>query len=246
MRTFWKQMYRLCIAALLIEALMFGYVFFVHSLHLRVAFLDVGQGDAILMSTPFGQRILIDGGPDNSLLARVGRNLPLYERTIDLVILTHPQSDHFGGLIELLRRYTVSRVMITGAVNDTAAYREFLDTALQKRVQFIKADHSAKIFLGKNLWLALLYPKADMSAELVKDLNETSIFAKLSYGEIDFLFTGDASARTEDLLLADDIRAEVLKISHHGSKFSTSQKFLQSVAQTIASAIRHLKRLSGF
>lgn len=234
MPTFWKHIYRLCIAALVIEVVLFGYVFFAHANNLKVAFLDVGQGDAILASTPFGQRILIDGGPDNSLLARVGSALPLYERTIDLVILTHPQVDHFRGFTELMRRYRVSSVIITGAVNDTAAYREFIETALEKRVEFIKADRPAKISLGKNMWLALLYPKEDISIAKVKDLNETSIFAKLTYGDIDFLFTGDAPARTEELLLADDISAEVLKVSHHGSKFSSSQKFLQSVSPQYA------------
>jgi competence protein ComEC len=106
-----QVLFYLFLIFILLFSLFFLYYFNSTKNELQVSFLDIGQGDSILIETPAGHNILIDGGPDNKVLTGLGGNLPFWERTIDLMILTHPHIDHVAGLSEVLRRYEVNRVM---------------------------------------------------------------------------------------------------------------------------------------
>ncbi|MFA5188555.1 MAG: ComEC/Rec2 family competence protein [Patescibacteria group bacterium] len=199
--------------------------------NLEIDYLDVGQGDAILIKTPYQQNILIDGGPDNKVLAALGKNLAFYDKDIDLVILTHPHTDHVIGLIEILRRYNVKKVLLTEIKNNSPPYLAFLEEIKKQNIIAEKADKPQDIILGQDLDLKILYPFNDISSKNFEDLNNSSIIVKLIYKNNSFLFTGDAGFPEEQDLLASkvDLTANVLKVGHHGSKYSTSQEFLAAI-----------------
>ena len=203
---------------------------------LAVYFLDVGQGDSMLIRTPAGQNILIDGGPDDSVLEQLSRFLPFWERTIDLMILTHPHADHTAGLVEVLKTYQVKKVLYTGVVHTTPVYLAWLKELKAQKIPVMIADHTQTIHLFEGCRLDILYPDKSFFAQTVSNLNNTSIVAKLVYGQISFLFTGDIEAEAEDELLAggQDLRAQVLKVPHQGSKTSSQLKFIKAVSPRFA------------
>jgi competence protein ComEC len=232
----------------------FGFCLFLFFYHpqklLEVDFLNVGQGDSELIKTPYGQNILIDGGPDNKVMSELGRNLPFLSRRIDLVIDTHPHDDHVVGLIDVLRKYKVARILMTGAFITTPQpllenegsplkgeapppFQEFLKTISLKKAPVIIEVGEEKITLGPDLVLEILSPGKN---EISADLNEDSIVAKLVYKNKSFLFTGDAGRKTEDELLAKkiEVKSDVLKVGHHGSETASSLNFLQIVAPEFA------------
>ncbi|MDD4902429.1 MAG: ComEC/Rec2 family competence protein [Patescibacteria group bacterium] len=224
------------------------FLFFYHPQKLlEVDFLNVGQGDAELIKTPYGQTILIDGGPDNKVMSELGRNLPWLDRKIDLVINTHPHDDHVSGLIDILKKYQVERILMTAALTHPASlgsaplprgeyappFEEFLKVRAEKKTPIIIVAGPEKITLGPDLILEIIYPdKNDLGA----DLNEDSIVARLIYKNKTFLFVGDAGNKTEAELLAEkiDLKAGVLKVGHHGSETSSSLDFLRAVSPQIA------------
>jgi len=198
---------------------------------LEVDVLDVGQGDAILIKTPYEQNILIDGGPDNTVLAQLGKNLAFFDKNIDLMILTHPHSDHVTGLVEVLRRYKVKKVMMTGVLHTAPYYLAFLDEIKKQNIPVEIVKSPEDIVLSADLDLKILYPLTDLSNQKFDNLNNTSIVSKLIYKNTSFLFTGDAQSEVEDQLLKNktDLTANVLKVGHHGSKYSTTSEFLEAV-----------------
>jgi competence protein ComEC len=222
------------------------FLFFYHPQRLlEVDFLNVGQGDSELIKTPYGQTILIDGGPDNKVLAELGRNLPWLDRKIDLVINTHPHDDHVSGLIDVLKKYQVKKILMTGAQSNAPPFEEFLKVRAGKNTPVIIVSGQEKIRLGDDLVLEILYPgKNDLGA----DLNEDSIVAKLIYKDKSFLFTGDADDKTEAELIAEkiDLKADVLKVGHHGSETSSSLNFLRAVSPQVAVIECGLNNQFGF
>ncbi len=207
---------------------------------LEVSILDIGQGDSILIETPGGQVVLIDGGPDKKVLRRLSEELPFWEKRIDLMIVTHPHDDHFAGLKDVARRYRVDRLIITDAETKSANYREFREIVEQEEITLDILNAARRIQVD-GAQLHFLYPAQSFKGEKVSDLNDTSIVTKLSFGEIDFLFTGDAEAPTEKELLSrlsHELESEVLKLGHHGSDTSSTEEFLKAVKPrlTVASA----------
>ncbi len=186
---------------------------------LKVCFFDVGQGDSALIQTPFGQDILIDGGPDNTVLEKLGEHLGFFDNDIELMILTHPHADHVTGLIGVLKRYDVEKIIYTGIDYDSFVYKTFLDYAQKEGTQIIIANKKQKIILGDDLFLDILYPKENIAGTKMDNVNNSSVVARLSYGRNSFLFMGDAE-REEELNILDgvDIKSDVLKLAHHGSK----------------------------
>lgn len=203
---------------------------------LEVDFLDVGQGDAILIKAPGGQNILVDGGPDKSVIKRLGENLPWWDKQIDLMILTHPHDDHVTGLIDVLKRYQVKKILYTGVVHNAPNYLTWLKLVRDKKVPVTIADQAETIDLGEQAKLEILYPGESLLGKTFNDLNQSSIVAMLSYGQNKFLLTGDAGLEVEDKLIETgaDLKAEVLKVGHHGSEYSTTEKFLEKVRPAIA------------
>jgi competence protein ComEC len=206
---------------------------------LAVNFFDVGQGDAIFIETPERNQILIDGGPSPLILEKLGKEMPFYDRSIDLIILTHPEFDHLSGLNEVLKRYRVENILWTGITRDTAEYQEWLKLISNEKANIKIAKSNQKIkwsILNPDQYLKILYPFENLEGERFKDSNNTSIVSKLVFGENSFLFTGDAYKETEREILGRgvDIDSDILKVSHHGSKTSTSEEFLKEVSPEIA------------
>ncbi len=203
---------------------------------LRLTFCDIGQGDSILIQTPYHQDILIDGGPDSSVLTCLGNNLPFYDRDIELMILTHPHADHVVGLVPVLERYEVDQILLTFVKSGEPAYQEFLKIIEEKNIPTAKGLAGQVFELGPDLKLETLFPFSDLENQSVKNLNNSSIINKLIYQENSFLLTGDLEVEGEELLLlADkDLQADILKVGHHGSSTSSSQDFLAAVQPEIA------------
>ncbi len=203
---------------------------------LKVYFLDVGQGDAILIRTPAGQNILIDGGPDNSILEQLNDFLPFWERTIDLMVLTHPHADHVTGLVAVLKHYQVKKAIYTGVVHTAPAYLAWLKELARQKIPLVLIDRRQTISLAQGGRLKILYPEHSLAGQTAANLNNTSIVIKLEYKQVSFLFTGDIEAEAENELLASgqDLRAQVLKAPHHGSHTSSQLSFLKAVAPQFA------------
>lgn len=214
---------------------------------LTVAFLDVGQGDAIFIESVDGKQILIDGGSNAQVLRQLGKVMPFYDRSIDMVVLTHPDQDHIGGLPTVLENYKVDYVLESGVNSDSEVYKEFENIIEEKQIKKILARQGMNIPLC-NLTGALLREDCDSYLEVlfpigdVSDFetNTSSVILKLTNGENSFLFTGDSPQSIEKYLagsLGDYLDVDVLKLGHHGSKTSSSDIFLgfTSPEYTIAS-----------
>jgi competence protein ComEC len=202
---------------------------------LEVNFFDVGQGDSILIKTPDHQRILVDGGPDNKVITKLGENLPFYVKDIDLMILTHPHADHLTGLIEVLKRYKVKKVLSTGVLHTTDEYINWLEEIKKQNIPMEIAKAGETITFGDKIKIEILNPTEDLAGKEADSLNNTSVVFKIIFDKTSFLFTGDAEKEVEDKLIGSaDLKADVLKVAHHGSKNSTSQEFLDKVKPQIA------------
>lgn len=211
--------------------------------HTHVHVLDVGQGDGIFIVGPSGQQVVIDGGPNLSALEGIGRRMSFFDRSIDVLVLTHPHADHLFAFPEILRRYDVGRVILTGAAYEQPRYEEFLQMLKDKQIPVIVADPSKDIAWDDGLQLDVLWPPPiHFGKEFKGDENDTSVVLKLIYGEDTVLFTGDMEEIEERAVLSArvDIDADILKVAHHGSRSSTSTGFLLKVSpeQAIISAGR--------
>jgi len=206
---------------------------------LEVTFLDVGQGDAIFIETPQRNQILIDGGPNSAILEKLNTRMPFWDRTIDLIILTHPESDHLTGLIEVLKRYKVENILWTGIIKDTNEYQEWEKLVENEDAEIKIAQAGQRINLSTyetDKYIEVLYPFESLAGQEFKDSNNSSIVAKLVFGKNSFLFTGDTYKSVEKELIEKgiNINSDVLKVAHHGSKTSTSQDFVREVFPQIA------------
>jgi competence protein ComEC len=204
----------------------------------EVIFFDVGQGDAIFIETPQNHQILIDGGPGSAILERLAKEMPFWDRTIDLIILSHPEHDHMAGLIEVLKRYKVDNILWTGVARNTSEYNEWVGLVEEEGAIIKIAQAGQKIELGPpvDMGLYILSPSENLEGETVKNINNTSIIARLVFAENSFLFTGDAYKSIEEKLVESgiDLDSDVLKVGHHGSKTSTSEEFIRAVTPEIA------------
>lgn len=199
-----------------------------------VHFFDVGQGDAALITGPKGEQIVIDGGPNLTLLEDLEATMPFNDRTIDLLVLSHPHQDHLFAFPELLRRYTVKNILATGMDFSLPRYREFLTLAAEKHVRLIEPDPKKDIVWPDGLALDVIWPKDDLLGKK-GDANNTSVVLRVLYGKDSVLFTGDAETPEEKAILASgaDVRADILKVGHHGSRTSSSTGFLLAVKPTL-------------
>ncbi len=200
---------------------------------LHVSFFDVGQGDSIFIKTPKKQKILIDGGPDKKVLSELGKSLPFYDRTIDIVFLTHPHADHLTGLIEVLKRYKVKLLVLTGITYTTPEYLEFLDFVNRKNISTKLALAGQNFDFGEGVEIEIIYPTGPLVEKEVEDLNETSIITKLVFDEVSFLFTGDVEKEIQTELKGD-LDIDILKMPHHGSESSISVDFLKETTPEVA------------
>lgn len=199
----------------------------------RIAFLDVGQGDSILIRTGDGKNVLIDGGPDKTVLYKLEKYLPWYDRTIDAMILTHPHADHLIGLIEVAKRYKVKRIISTGVVHTTPEYLEWLNLIKEKKISAESFKKDDRLMLDDGISLAALWPEKSMIGERVEDLNNSSLVLLLQTANEKIILMGDAQEEIEKQILKNNRtmigNADILKIGHHGSRFATSAEFLEAV-----------------
>jgi len=203
---------------------------------LEVVFCDVGQGDAILVS--YGKiQMLMDGGPDNAVLSCSGKQMPFWDRKIELVVVSHPQADHMTGLIEVVRRYKVGQLAMTRVENDTPEVRELKKVIDLLQVTNLELIQGEKLRLG-GVELEVIWPPSAKASggKPPSDVNQVSTVLLGSYGSMDFLLTGDIEKQIEDQLrLTDRLRdVEILKVAHHGSKTSSSTKFLELIKPELA------------
>lgn len=201
-------------------------------INLEFYVFNVGQGDAIFIRTPDKYNILIDGGPDNTVVYKLGKYLPFYDHQIDLMILTHPHSDHVVGLVEVLKRYQVKKILITGVEYNSPDYSAWLDKISEKDVPTVIVDRPGKIFLGQRVELIILIPDQSLFKQKIKNLNNTSIVTKLLFASSSIILMGDFE--DEESLLSKDLKADILKVGHHGSKTANDPKFLEAVKPEIA------------
>lgn len=202
---------------------------------LEVVFFDIGEGDSIFIETPYHHQILIDGGPDSAVLEKLGREMPFWDRTLDLVILTHPEKDHLGGLIEVLKSYKIKNILWTGVVADSLQYKEWLRRLELEKAQIKITKAGQKIKAGP-ISMGILHPFDNLENQKIKNLNNTSIIARLIFQDNSFLFTADIFQDKEREIITQEIplNSNLLKVAHHGSKTSTSQEFLEAVSPEIA------------
>ncbi len=202
---------------------------------LTVSFLDVGQGDAILIEGPTGVNVLVDGGPDRSVVRELPRIMGPLDRQLDMVVATHPDKDHIGGLSDVFLLYDVDTLLTPGLASDTDGYDRFVATvANESGLQSYLAHAGQKISLGGGAYMEVLYPNKDVSR--LKATNDASIALRVVYGDTSFLLTGDLSSNVEDTLVKvgdGSLKSDVLKAGHHGSKYSTSAKWLSQVAPSV-------------
>lgn len=207
-----------------------------HPHEFTVAFLDVGQGDAIFIESPSGTQMLIDGGRDARVLRELPRVMPFWDRSLDVVLATHPDEDHIGGLIDALTRFRVSHVFRPGVASDTPAARSFLQEVASEGVTETLARRGQIIDLGEGVFVEVLFPDRDVSG---METNAASVAVRIVYGDTAFLLTGDAPAAIEEYLVALDgdgerLKSDVLKAGHHGSRTSSSELLLGYADPTYA------------
>lgn len=210
----------------------------------KVWFFDVGQGDAQFLNFADGNQIIIDGGPDGSILQKLGKALPFYDRSIDLIILTHPHKDHVFGLIEVLKRYKVGKIILSKVDFESPFYREFLETAKLSNVPLEYLASGDIVRIGDFAEFDFLSPELAEGLERKnfvaenesfgakgQNLNDSSLVAKFIFGNNSILFTGDAGINIEEMILSQDynLKSDILKVGHHGSKYSSSEEFLKAV-----------------
>ena len=201
---------------------------------LAVAFLNIGQGDGIFVESPTGNQMMIDGGGGPIVLRELGKVLPFYDRSIDVLMVSNPDKDHMGGFIDILRSYKVGAVIEPGTVGASGEARALETELPTQNVPRVLARRGQKIDLGGGARFDVLFPDRDVSGMTT---NEGSIMGRLVYGNTSILFTGDAPQNIEaylDSLDGKNLRSDVLKVGHHGSRTSTSQEFVGYVSPTYA------------
>lgn len=235
----------------LISGLATGIIFFFSFLwslpdgRLHLVFCDVGQGDAAYVRFPDGRDMVVDGGPNTKVMDCLGRHMPFWDRSIDLVVMTHPQKDHMQGLIEVFKRFDVAYFVRSDIANTTQGYVQLMDVVREKKIPQQFMVQGDEITIGTTS-LSFLWPsemqiakgsrarvtatdRSDVLGATVGDLNDYSLVFRLRYGSFDVVFTGDADTRVESgyrrFPLADEV-IEVLKVPHHGSKTGISEQFV--------------------
>lgn len=202
---------------------------------LEVTFLDVGQGDATFIESPSGTQVLIDGGKGNQVLVGLHSVMGFFDRDIDMVVATHPDMDHIGGLADVLKRYKVGTILMTENMSHTPAFESFLEQVKKEEANVVYARRGQVYDLGwgesGSTTLSILFPNYDPTG---LESNMSSIVAQLVYGESEYLLMGDSPQEIEEYLVSigTSLESDVLKAGHHGSKTSSAESFVSAVTPT--------------
>lgn len=246
MKNPWKIAFIISLALFSLGAIFFYQNARFNDNKLHVVFCDVGQGDAIFVRTPKGLNILIDGGPDNSVLSCLSNHMPFWDRTIEVVALTHPHADHLVGLIGVLKRYKVDLFIAEKLENKTESFRELARVVQNKKINSRYVFAGDKLRIKDGVVLQVLSPSKEFLARTSPTgvIGESGEFASLilllSYGEFDVLLTGDSQVfELAEALAASQGEAlqgevEVFQVPHHGSKTGISQELIDQINPKLA------------
>lgn len=205
---------------------------------MKINFLDIGQGDATLIDFPNGEQMLIDCAKDTVVIEALGRVMSVFDRKIEYMLITNPDLDHYGGCIDVLRRFEVKHIIHNGFLKKDAMWQAFLSEAAHESVSGadILIATSTRDWMIGSARVALLYPVHDIAVQphLPEStgkisVNNTSIVTKISYGTQDIIFPGDAESAEEKYLVkkyGNDLDVEVVKLAHHCSQTSSIQEFI--------------------
>ena len=236
--------------------LIFSFLFSFPDGKIHIFFCNVGQGDAAYIRAPSNQDMLIDGGPDTKVLNCLGRHMPFYDRTIDVVMLTHPQKDHLQGLLSVLQRYQVKYIVLGVEENQTDGYQRLVQEIKNRNIPVKHLYTGDKFSLGK-VKFEILWPERKWVVENVfpsnsvlsdlgnlsnpntlgllttqRNINDFSIYLHLAFGSFSSLFTGDGDTRIQGEIMKEVSlpRVNILKYPHHGSKYGAGEDFLKLVS----------------
>ncbi len=204
--------------------------------------LDVGQGDSLYLRLPSQDDIVVDAGPDDRVLAALGPLMPLGDREIELLIISHNHSDHLGGAVNLLDRYKVKQVWLSGAIHTTDTYRQFLEKIKEQQIptQVVKAGDTVNF--GETQ-LLVLFPPTSMTGQLPDDQHDATVVVKIAYQQFCALLTGDLNtnqANHEATIieiahrLNQSLGCQALKVTHHGSGSGSTAAWLDEVKPQVA------------
>jgi competence protein ComEC len=203
---------------------------------LHLYLFDVDQGDAIFLVTPSGKQIVIDGGPNLTALEHLGTHMPFFDRTIDLLVLSHPDADHITALPEVLKRYDVGRILMTGAEHTSGRYESLLNSITSRKIPVLLPHEGVDVVMGDGVQLDIIWPTVDALRSNEFSSNDLSVVLRVLYKEHSILLTGDIEEKAENAILATgaDIRSDIIKVPHHGSRTSSSTGFLLAVNPDLA------------
>ena len=200
---------------------------------LKVSFLDVGQGDAIYIEAPNGNQMIIDGGPPGSLEAPLSEVMPFGDRSVNLIMITNPDADHYAGFINLLNDYKVGAVIVPGTLAGGKTFGDLQKEINYKNIPEVLARRGMTIDIDKEngVTFTILFPDRDVSGWTS---NDGSIEGILRYGKNKIMFTGDGTKKTEEVILSENtseiLHSDILKVAHHGSATSSEESFISAVA----------------
>ncbi len=199
------------------------------------AMLNVGQGDALFIESPTGSKLLVDGGPKKKILGELPLVMSPFDRNLDAILITNPDQDHIAGFLDVLSNYKVGSLLEPGTLTDSKTYSSLKDEITNKNIPDILLRKGMKIDMGGGTFIDILFPDRDVSSWAT---NDGSTVARLSYGKTSVMLTGDASIKTEKIILAENngnnLRSSILKVGHHGSRSSSSPLFVRAVSPSLA------------
>lgn len=257
---------------LVVAIILLSIKFFPRGKNYRVIFFNVGQGDASLIRLPSGAKMLIDCGPDRTVLGKLGKYLPFYDRTLDYLVVSHFDADHYGGCVDVLQRYAVKKVYINGDEKPDDAYWKKWAIALRTENAEVKIVSAPASINDGTAKIDFLSPDQSFVSIAKSDSNNHSVVFRLTYGTTTVLYAGDMEAKLEnELLLAecgtstiflqpcDALESDYLKVGHHGSDSSSGEAFLSAVRPKVSvisvgkntfghpslRVVRHLERIGA-
>lgn len=202
---------------------------------LTFAMLDVGQGDGLFIESPTGTQIMFDVGPARSVLGPLARVMSPFDKSIDAIIITNPDADHIGGFSDVFKNYKIGKVFESGALTDSKIYQNFKEEMKKRNIPDILARKGMRLDIGGGAFIDILFPDRDVAEWAT---NDGSVVARLTYGETSVMLTGDATIKTEKIILSENsgsaLASDILKVGHHGSRTSTSLDFVKAVSPSFA------------
>lgn len=199
--------------------------------NLHIIYCDVGQGDAIYIKTPNGKDVLVDGGPNDKVLDCLTKHMPFWDRTIDLMVATHPDADHITGLVSVLERYTVLHFVTSNTLKKTGIYKRLVESIKNEGLTPRFLYQNDKIDFGDGVVSNVYWPTEAAFSEFnnLSEVNDLSVVQQINFGNFQALLTGDAGFRVQDRLLGLISDVDVLMLPHHGSKTGVSESFINTL-----------------